>query len=177
MKKNTLQNTQDAVKHPQKLKIFLWLIFLLYLLTVLKLTILRTDIYHIHYDERQINLTLFLDLVHMYQTKGILEFLRLFLGNIGWFVPLGFFLPILLPLPRQKFFSVCAIGFCLSLMIETTQFFTYQGVAEIDDVILNTFGTALGYGFFLCARRIHQAKAKPPQNAPEIFPETEDSQL
>ena len=167
-----------------KWKPLLWLIFTAYLLTVLKLTIFRTDIYHIHYEERQLNLMLFIDLIHMYQTKGIFEFLRLFLGNIGWFVPLGFLLPILLPLPRQRLLTLCAIGFFLSLTIETVQYFTHQGVAEIDDLMLNTFGTALGYGFFLCARRIRQLKTKPtsqpekaPKNPPQIFPETEDSQL
>lgn len=74
--------------------------------------------------------------------------LRNTLGNIVLFLPLG----ILLPLTFARFRSlkrVMAIAFCLSLSIETIQFFSrFIGsprAVDIDDVLLNTLGACLGF--------------------------------
>ncbi len=70
------------------------------------------------------------------------------LGNLALFLPLG----ILLPLTFDRFRSlkrVMAIAFCLSLSIETIQFFSrFIGslrAVDIDDVLLNTLGAFLGF--------------------------------
>jgi glycopeptide antibiotics resistance protein len=76
--------------------------------------------------------------------------LRLFLGNIGSFVPLGFLLPILLK--RKSLIITVAIGFTFSFLIESAQYISYKGIAEVDDLILNTLGAAMGYfSFFVAA--------------------------
>lgn len=118
-------------------------VFSLYILTVLYLTIFRVDFY---YKERQLNLTLFIDLIDIYRNVGIKEFLRLVLGNIGWFVPLGFLLPILLK--KKNLLITMVIGLMFSFFIETMQFVLYKGVAELDDLILNILGTVIGYFLF-----------------------------
>ncbi|WP_342318675.1 VanZ family protein [Corynebacterium mayonis] len=56
------------------------------------------------------------------------------LGNIALFYPVGF-LAYRRPLTT---------GFLLSLAIETTQFATYSGYSDIDDLIFNTLGAGLG---------------------------------
>jgi glycopeptide antibiotics resistance protein len=109
----------------------------------LKLTIFRSDLL---YSERQLNLTLFIDLINVCRTVGTGEFLRLFLGNIGWFVPFGFLMPILLK--RKNLLITMAIGLSFSFFIETMQFAFYKGVAELDDLILNTLGVAIGYSLY-----------------------------
>ena len=129
------------------------IVFSLYLLIVLNLTIFRFNFY---YDERQLNLSLFTDLIKIYRNGGIGEFFRLFLGNIGWFVPFGFLLPILSK--RKSFIFTIAIGLVFSLFIETTQFIFYKGVAELDDLILNVFGAAVGYLLYKMAQRFYKGK-------------------
>jgi glycopeptide antibiotics resistance protein len=89
---------------------------------------------------------LFIDLINIYRNIGTGAFFRLFLGNIGWFIPFGFLLPMLLK--RKSLFITMALGLTFSFFIEITQFTFYKGVAELDDLILNTLGTAIGYLLF-----------------------------
>ena len=58
----------------RKQKAICWVVFALYVLIVLYLTIFRFDF---HYDERQLNLTLFIDLIKVFRNVGAGEFLRL----------------------------------------------------------------------------------------------------
>jgi len=74
--------------------------------------------------------------------------LRNTLGNIALFLPLGFLLPLTFARLRSLT-RVLAIAFCLSLSIETIQFFLrFVGndrAVDIDDVLLNTLGACLGF--------------------------------
>ena len=134
---------------PKKKRIICLIVFVLYILILLHLTIFRLDFY---YTERQLNLILFIDLINIYRDRGSVEFFRLFLGNIGWFIPFGFLLPMLLK--RKNLFITMALGLLFSFFIETTQFVFYKGVAELDDLILNTLGTAIGYLLFKLSCRL-----------------------
>lgn len=77
----------------------------------------------------------------------ILDPLRILVGNILLFVPLGFLLPALWRHLRHAF-VVVLIGMGFSIMIETSQFLFTHRVANVDDVILNSLGVWIGYGFF-----------------------------
>lgn len=77
--------------------------------------------------------------------------LRNTLGNVALFVPLG----ILLPLASNRLRTlkrVLVVALVLSLTIEATQFvLRFVGnprAVDIDDVILNTLGGCLGFGFY-----------------------------
>lgn len=74
-------------------------------------------------------------------------FARNILGNLAVFIPLGFFLPVLWKKQRNLilFFLSAAL---LSCLIEGVQLALMIGVCDIDDVILNTAGALLSYGFF-----------------------------
>lgn len=63
------------------------------------------------------------------------------LGNIVLFIPYGFLLPILY---KVKGKYVVLLGLSLSLFIELFQLFLPRWT-DIDDIILNTFGTFIGY--------------------------------
>jgi len=126
-----------------KLKPFVLFIFVIYIAIVLNLTIIRFGRF---YPERQLNLLLFADLIETYKRYGFWSFTRLFFGNIGWFIPFGFLLPLLLK--KESFFKVVVMGFMFSFAIETIQFIFRKGVAELDDLILNTIGVAIGYYFY-----------------------------
>ncbi|MGC5743012.1 VanZ family protein [Chryseobacterium sp. NFX27] len=65
------------------------------------------------------------------------------LGNIVMFIPFGFLGWIF---PRLKDLKVLIYTFIsFIVMIEALQYFTRMGIFEVDDIILNTFGTYLGW--------------------------------
>ena len=67
-------------------------------------------------------------------------------GNIIMFIPLGFLLPKVFPklssLPRVLLATAVIIT-----AVEIIQLFTLVGSCDIDDLILNVIGSAMGYWF------------------------------
>lgn len=63
-------------------------------------------------------------------------------GNIIMFVPYALFLHIVFHV--RNYWFIIGTGFLLSLLIETTQYFTGIGQADVDDLIFNTLGALLG---------------------------------
>ena len=66
------------------------------------------------------------------------------LGNVGLFVPLGIFLPLLFS-KHRRFWCTFFISVFLILLVELVQFFTGLGALDVDDFILNLGGTILGW--------------------------------
>ena len=64
-------------------------------------------------------------------------------GNIAGFVPLGFLIPVLFRNMRS-FPRIILCGALLSLTVELIQLLTGVGIFDVDDLILNTAGTAIG---------------------------------
>ena len=60
--------------------------------------------------------------------------------NILLFVPFGYLVPSLFPRLRH----VVLLAFCVSLIIEVLQLVTRLGYADVDDLINNTIGAAIG---------------------------------
>ncbi|MDD3218143.1 MAG: VanZ family protein [Lachnospiraceae bacterium] len=73
-------------------------------------------------------------------------------GNLLMFFPVGFLFPLLWERFRSMKKTVCT-GFLISLMIECSQLFLARGT-DVDDLILNTLGTLLGYGCYRLFVRI-----------------------
>ncbi|WP_339322119.1 VanZ family protein [Paenibacillus sp. FSL W8-0194] len=69
------------------------------------------------------------------------------MANIILFVPMGFLIALLLP--KSNFWKVFVYSLGIVLSIEIFQFITILGVADIDDVILNTLGASIGYIVYL----------------------------
>ena len=120
----------------------IWLLILLavYLLILLRITVFRSNSYPI---EMSVNLSLFTDLVATYHENGIWMVLYLVVGNIVWFIPFGFLLPVMWR--KLKSYHTIPLGFLLSLVIESGQLALNKGMFEIDDLVLNTAGCAVGY--------------------------------
>jgi glycopeptide antibiotics resistance protein len=78
------------------------------------------------------------------------NFLGNIFGNIILFIPFAFIAVHVFRM--SNFFAIAGLAFLLSLGIEVTQYYTGLGVADVDDVILNTAGAAIG--FYLCRRFI-----------------------
>lgn len=78
--------------------------------------------------------------------------------NILLFVPLGILLPFLWSEYRTAKAAV-TFGFGMSLAIELLQILTYRAT-DINDLIANTLGTAVGYGIFRMASHWGPARAE-----------------
>jgi len=64
------------------------------------------------------------------------------IGNILMFIPLPFY--VFFILGRTNFRNVIVIAFLTSFLIEFIQFSFHLGVADIDDLLLNTLGAIIG---------------------------------
>lgn len=65
-------------------------------------------------------------------------------GNLALFAPLGWLLPAIAAELRSARW-VAGFACAASLAIETLQYASGRRVADVDDVLLNTAGAALGY--------------------------------
>lgn len=65
-------------------------------------------------------------------------------GNIIMFVPLGFFLRALFP-GFRKFRSCMGAVAVIMTAVEVGQLVTLRGFCEVDDLILNLLGAAIGF--------------------------------
>ena len=63
--------------------------------------------------------------------------------NILLFVPFGYLLPSLFP--SKRWWQVILLGLAFSLTIELLQLITRLGYADVDDLINNTLGAAIGF--------------------------------
>ena len=126
----------------------LWVIFLLYIGALLRITVFRSSFgsYPL-FSHGQIELIPFVGLIKIFH-NSVRMFLYLFVGNLIWFVPLGLLLPVLTKARK----STLLWGLGLSLYIEVSQFIFGTGVSEVEDLILNTAGTGIGYCIYLGAK-------------------------
>jgi len=65
-------------------------------------------------------------------------------GNFIMLLPLGIYVPLLFP-KLSGFFKVLIVCFLVSVSIELMQLITSYRSSDIDDVILNTSGSVIGY--------------------------------
>lgn len=73
------------------------------------------------------------------------------LGNIFLFLPVGFLLP-LIRMQYHRLRSVLLFSVLFSCIIEVIQYFIGRSV-DIDDVILHSMGTIIGYGLWAISKR------------------------
>ncbi|HEY8917429.1 MAG TPA: VanZ family protein [Chitinophaga sp.] len=89
------------------------------------------------------------DMIHYKGNNALVHwvlFLGNFFGNILLFVPFAFVMMIVFRITSIR--TVILLGFLSSGLIEIVQYITHLGVADVDDVMLNTVGTAIGA--YLC---------------------------
>ncbi len=93
------------------------------------------------------NLTPFKEIMRFwtYREKlGMRAVMLNIVGNIVAFMPGGFFLPII-SRRSKKWYNTVWIGFFFSLLVESAQLIFKVGSFDVDDLMLNTAGAALGY--------------------------------
>lgn len=117
------------------------IVFIIYIAVLLKITIFRSGFgtYELMQNGK-INAIPIINLIKVLKNNPLF-FIYIFVGNIIWFIPLGFFLR---KLTKLKTIYIVMLGVLLSLIIEMSQYVFGVGESELDDLILNTIGTWLG---------------------------------
>ncbi|MDQ1144038.1 glycopeptide antibiotics resistance protein [Bacillus sp. SORGH_AS 510] len=67
-------------------------------------------------------------------------------ANLLLFSPIGFFVPILWK-EKNRLKTILLLGLLVTTFVESIQYFIGRSI-DIDDVILNTVGVIIGFGFF-----------------------------
>ncbi len=119
-------------------------LFLTYLLIVLYLTLFTFN-YYVY--GKSVNLVIFNSIKLMMASHNPLLIIKNILGNVCLFVPFGFLAPLLLR-PLRRFWLSSLTGFGLSLLIEACQYEFAQRIFDVDDLLLNTLGSILGWLLF-----------------------------
>ena len=86
-------------------------------------------------------------LVHMLEYDSIRDIIWNVVGNAAMFIPSGIVLPILYR-KLDGFWKVVAGGALISLCIEILQLPFASRASDVDDLVLNTLGVAVGYGIY-----------------------------
>lgn len=150
---------QQGIRTLGKILFICYVIFILYFLLV-------SDWYGRdgRLPEYTYNLELFKEINRFWKYRESLGFFVVFsnlLGNVLIFMPLGFVIPM--ASKYRSFVAACVYSFLLSLVVEVFQLISRVGSFDVDDLLLNTLGGALGYiSFLVCCfiRRIHVEKNK-----------------
>ncbi len=78
--------------------------------------------------------------------------------NVLMFVPVGFMFSLVFR--RIKLWQALLIGICISVSIESLQFFLKRGFAELDDVMHNTVGCMMGYGLYKTIKTLYVVRGE-----------------
>jgi glycopeptide antibiotics resistance protein len=79
--------------------------------------------------------------------------IRQMLGNLALLLPVGLLGPIALPW-MGRWWRVLLAAFTLSLAIEVAQLWIPDRAFDVDDLLLNVLGAAVGYVIFVVLRRV-----------------------
>ena len=140
----------------KKIIFALYIFFLLYFLIFSEIYGRSGVMQDYHY-----NITPFQEIERFWKYReqlGLMSYINLF-GTVLIFVPFGFMEP--LASKKRSFWATLVDGCLVSLSVEIFQFITKVGRFDVDDLMLNTTGVALGYVCFLvwnAIRRKYDAK-------------------
>ena len=96
-------------------------------------------------------------LVYLFDYETTRNIIWNIVGNTAMFIPSGIVLPIVYR-KLDRFGKVVAAGAFISFCIEILQLPFHSRVSDVDDLILNTLGVAIGYGIYALVRRIKHEK-------------------
>lgn len=92
-------------------------------------------------------------LIHLMEYDSVRDMVWNIVGNAVMFVPTGIVLPVVFR-KLDTLWKVAAAGAFISLCIEILQLPFASRASDVDDLILNTLGTALGYGIYVTVKHM-----------------------
>ena len=139
-----LYKKEKLTRHNRNICILLWI----YMLCLLYITVIGRD----SFDDYRARLIPFESYRQFFMTGERFE-IRGIILNILIFIPFGMLTAELFSKKKPVLLAISA-GLLFAVFIETMQFLTHTGTFETDDVIHNTFGTAIGIGIWAISRKI-----------------------
>lgn len=134
--------------------------FLIYLVALIYFLLFSEGFYReLGYEDYKYNLQLGREILRAWNNREILGFGYVVLnlgGNFLGFVPMGMLLPAI-SRNLQKFWKTVILVFLFSGMVECIQLAYRVGCFDVDDLLLNTLGGAIGYLIF---RLVYHKKIK-----------------
>ena len=129
-----------------KLRKVMQVIFTVYIIVLLRFTLFKyvplTRLPNAFFmTERDFNLIPFKGIYEIITSFSVHSLINNILGNILLFLPFG----ILFPMTTVFEGETPVYGCLSSILIEVAQYGFAMGAADIDDIILNTFGAFIGY--------------------------------
>ena len=147
------------LKSNKPMQIYLYLIFLMYILVLIKLTLFDSNygrnglnIFNFNHEyigeylQNQVNIIPFKTILEYIKRWEHIAIYNLF-GNIIAFAPMGLFLPLLFK-KQNKLKTFILTNIAIILTIELFQFLSLSGSFDIDDLILNLIGSLTIYSLF-----------------------------
>lgn len=145
------------IKNTTKRQKLGWVLFILYLCLLAYFMFFSESFGRTDTDRGyQYNLVPFKEIARYfryYSLLGPLLFLINIIGNVAAFMPFGFFLPII-SRRSKKWYNTVMFGLVFSLALETLQLVFRVGSFDVDDMILNTLGAALGFVSYQVLQRM-----------------------
>ena len=144
---------KDSTK--RKIRFLSVLLFILYVLLLVYFLFFSEEYGRVTAEERvyRYNLVPFVEIRRFWiyrKQLGMFALITNLFGNVAGFLPFGFMLPVISGKMRSGWMIVLS-GFGLSVAVEVIQLITKVGCFDVDDMILNTAGAAIGYLlFFIC---------------------------
>ena len=151
---------QFKIRFP--LQVCVFYLILLFELTVFRYPITIFSVKVVVHTIKDIHLIPFNDSIRLLYGDSVFSILYNILGNVAWFIPLGWFVGRLSREHATK--KALLIGCLVSLLIETLQFLFLTGVTHIDDVIWNTMGAVIGYQLYKIIKRTRKVFLKEKTN-------------
>lgn len=147
------------LKSNKPMQIYLYLIFLMYILVLIKLRLFDSNygrnglnIFNFNHEyigeylQNQVNIIPFKTILEYIKRWDHIAIYNLF-GNIIAFAPMGLFLPLLFK-KQNKLKTFILTNIAIILTIELFQFLSLSGSFDIDDLILNLIGSLTIYSLF-----------------------------
>lgn len=142
----SISSKRERIKH----------LFFIYMMMLYHVTVFRNNhtIWNIQVTEHAIsdvNLIPFYNSIKLFFGNSLFSALYNVLGNIIWFMPLGYFLAIVGH--KKRLYEAVIVGLLVSASIEILQFLFFTGITDIDDLLFNVVGSWLGYnGYYWIAK-------------------------
>lgn len=132
-----------------------WLAFIIYLVLLIKITILRIPFADLKYSIMHISMSdlwdrlknmqymPFENIVYHYNHSTVKVAMTSFAWIMLWLIPMGYFVPLLTK--TRRYTNVLILGLLVGLFIEVMQLLLNVSRFSVDDVILSGMGITLGY--------------------------------
>lgn len=133
---------------------FIFYMFSLYIITVFRADFNLQHILTRPAELQKVNSIPLVEMLKLLDYGYIWSFTYNFIGNIFWFLPYGFLLPMVSN-KKISWMKVILKGALISFSIEVLQFIFVTGIADVDDIIFNTIGTIIGLIAYKMLRDVH----------------------